>query len=324
MATTSTNELDDKTFAPEDTTAVLFHKGCTDGFAAAWVVHLLLGPKPVFYHAVAYGDEPPWEHLKDKNVLVVDFSWPRDITLELKRHVKGFVMLDHHKSSQAEMRDIVGCKFDMNECGATLAWQFVYPDSARPRPEVLRRVPEVLRYVRDRDLWLFELPNSRAFSAGLYVDLPCTFNAWDAAFVEGELDLTIDYIHLTMSALIESGHHYMKMKDHLIKPLAAWADEKFWMGFPCRIVQVSPRSLRSEVGEAILALHPKTAVAICWTYDFRAKIHKVSLRSRNGGVDVSAIAEMFSNGGGHAAAAGFDIDLQGCSIEALFVGVVEE
>lgn len=297
----------DKTFGPDETEAVLFHKGCTDGFAGAWVAHRRLGLKHVFYHAVAHGDEPPWEHLKDKNVLVLDFSWPRDVTLQLKEFVKGFVLLDHHKTAKERLDGIVGCTIDLAECGATLAWTyFTMTGSLRL---CSAPVPRVLKYVRDRDLWLWEMSGSREFSAALYVDVSFDFDEWDARFITERNDI--------YEVMIEAGKHYNRMRAHLVDPLAKWAVERSWKGLTCRVAQVSPRGLRSELAESILRQHPETRVALCWTYDDWTKKYKVSVRTRENETDAAKIAEAFG-GGGHPCAAAFAIDLGERNIEALF------
>lgn len=306
----------DKTFEPVEAEVVLFHKGCPDGFASAWIAHLRLKDKSVFYHAVAHGDEPPWDQIKGRNVVVLDFSWPRDIVLQIKELANGFVLLDHHKSADIALRDIAGCTINLTECGATLAWAYFSMSGQSAMRDI--PMPPVVRYVRDRDLWLWKMPNSRAFNAGLYMDVPFDFDEWDALFVfetkhliagNGEPD--------TYTALIENGVCYNKMRAALIDPLAKWALERVWKGLPCRVAQVSPRGLRSELGESILHQHPETRVALCWTYDAWTKKHQVSVRTREGETDATNIAEAFG-GGGHPAAAAFSVDLGGHSIEALF------
>lgn len=301
----------DKTFAPDATEAVLFHKGCTDGFAAAWVAHLRLGTKPVFYHAVAHGDEPPWENLRDKNVVIVDFSWPRDITLQIKEEAKGFVLLDHHKTALERLEGIAGCTLNLEESGATLAWlYFGMSGDSHLRG---RKMPEVLEYVRDRDLWRWKMPDSRYFSAALYVEVPFDFDEWTWRFFDG----TLYERTALMNNMKGHGMNYLTFQAKLADGVAKWALERVWRGLTCRVAQVSPRSITSEVGESILRQHPTASVALCWTYDDWRKTHKVSVRTREGETDATLIAEAFG-GGGHRAAAAFTIDLGGRDIQALF------
>jgi oligoribonuclease NrnB/cAMP/cGMP phosphodiesterase (DHH superfamily) len=299
----------DKTFAPDATEVVLFHKGCTDGFAAAWVAHLRLKGKPnVFYHAVAHGDEPPWEHLRGKNVAIVDFSWPRDVTLQIKEEAKGFVLLDHHKTSKNNIGDVVGCTIYMEDSGATLAWCYFAMSGSSWLRELKR--PRVLAYVKDRDLWRWQEPHSREFNAALFVEVPNDFDEWNGRF----LGPSTDQIERNM---IKAGRHYLVLLKKLADGVAKWALERVWRGLRCRVAQVNPRSLASEVGESILRQHSDARVALCWTYDDWKKCYNVSVRTREGETDATLIAEQFG-GGGHPAAAAFKIDLKGRNIEALF------
>lgn len=58
----------------------------------------------------------------------------------------------------------------------------------------------------------------------------------------------------------------------------------------------------SDVGNALLQRFPQVEVAFCWRHSLRRNLHRISLRSRVGGVDVAALATRYG-GGGHAAAA---------------------
>ena len=293
----------DKRFAPAETQAVLFHKGCADGFAGAWVAWRALGSERVFYHAVAHGEEPPWDHLVGKKVLIVDFSWPRDVVLRLKEIASGFVLLDHHATAAERLRGVAGCAIDLEESGATLAWKWFAAEG-----EIM---PRALEFVRDRDLWRWELPHGREFSAALYVEVPFDFDAWDARFGNPR---TFDVV---LAGMVRRGACYRAYEIKLVSGLAKWARALEWRGMPCRVAQVSPRSLASEVGEEILRAHADANVAICWTRDDWNGEHKISLRAREGETDVARVAELFG-GGGHAAAAAFSIDLRGRDVAGLF------
>ena len=77
---------------------ILYHKGCTDGWCAAFIAKKKFPEAELF--ACGYGDELPLVEVKDKEVLVVDFSWPREQTLQLKNAAKKLVIYDHHKTAQ--------------------------------------------------------------------------------------------------------------------------------------------------------------------------------------------------------------------------------
>ena len=88
-----------------------------------------------------------------------------------ERAVK-LVMLDHHKSA-AEKLTGFACRcgvvhFDMDKSGARLAWEFFQP--AKP-------VPDLVRFVEDRDIWAWQYPESAGFLAALDME-PLDFARW--------------------------------------------------------------------------------------------------------------------------------------------------
>ena len=93
----------------------------------------------------------------DSIVYVLDFSYPRNTVIELwKNH--SLTLLDHHKTAQESLTGLPGCLVDLSKSGAALSWQHFHPD---------QKMPDLLAYVQDRDLWKFELPNSREISLHL-------------------------------------------------------------------------------------------------------------------------------------------------------------
>ena len=63
-------------------TYVVYHAGCLDGFGAAWAAHLSLGDNNVEYLPASYGNPPP-NFRTESRIFILDFSYPREITLEL-------------------------------------------------------------------------------------------------------------------------------------------------------------------------------------------------------------------------------------------------
>lgn len=151
-------------------TVVIYHGDCFDGFGAAWVAKKALN-YPYYMIPRKYGQQ---EHLeipepKDANVYILDFSFPRASMVQLSKIVKKLVVLDHHKTAQADCEGLDFCTFDMNRSGAGLTWDYFYPEIPRP---------PLINYVEDRDLWKFKLPDSDAIHA--YISSwPKDYNVWD-------------------------------------------------------------------------------------------------------------------------------------------------
>ena len=60
----------------------IYHGNCADGFGAACVVRHALGPQ-VTFHAGHYGAPPP--DVTGKHVILVDFSYPRDVLRRVRQ-----------------------------------------------------------------------------------------------------------------------------------------------------------------------------------------------------------------------------------------------
>src|SRR5581483_7126897 len=147
---------------------VLYHSNCPDGFGGAWSAWLALGDTAI-YCPVSHGDPPP-AFPPDADVVMVDFAYGREETLALKAAVASLTILDHHKSALEQLGDLPFAHFDMDRSGAMLGWQHWHPNE---------EPPPLIRYVQDRDLWRFELPNSRDVSAAL-ASYPMEFEVWSS------------------------------------------------------------------------------------------------------------------------------------------------
>jgi len=164
---------------------ICYHANCPDGFGAAFAAWLVFGDRPgVQYCPVSYGMPVP--HLPDGHgphtVYILDFSWSRTVleSLAAREDVESVTVIDHHETAQAELAGIpwidinfpaVGklrALFDMERSGAVLAW-IHFHDSI---------IPELIRYVQDRDLWTWRLVFSRAINAALWQKKNMRFEEW--------------------------------------------------------------------------------------------------------------------------------------------------
>lgn len=148
---------------------IIYHGGCPDGFCSAWVAAKWRRACGSGYelHAATYGEDPP--PVAGRHVLIVDFSYPRDTLLEMDRQAASLHVFDHHATAQQDLGGLSFAVFDMDESGASLTWRKLFPEVD---------VPPVVAYVRDRDLWRWELPESKEVSAYV-MSTPHTIEAWD-------------------------------------------------------------------------------------------------------------------------------------------------
>ena len=79
----------------------IYHAHCLDGFTAAWVVkkHFGFGADKIDFHAAQYGEEPPF--VLGRDVIMVDFSFKRDMLIDMAKVANAIVMLDHHQDANA-------------------------------------------------------------------------------------------------------------------------------------------------------------------------------------------------------------------------------
>ena len=262
---------------------VLYHAGCNDGFGAAWIAHKHLGDiqdgRRVRYLPQSYGGEPPRMDAGSR-IYILDFSYPLETMLELHRQHESVILLDHHETARDALEGRVpDCHFDLERSGATIAWEYWGSGFSTNEGELLAR------YIEDRDLWRWKLPDSREVSAALDSH-PKRFRVWDRLDVE---------------TLAREGTGILRYIRTQTENLAGMAQEQELAGYPVPVVNTS--LLGSETCEALLERHPEAEFAA--TYWERDGRRHWSLRSRaDGDFDVAQIA-LKRGGGGHPHAAGF-------------------
>ncbi|MCK9513059.1 MAG: DHHA1 domain-containing protein [Pigmentiphaga sp.] len=257
---------------------VIYHGNCYDGFAAAWAARLH-SPDAEFIPA-QYGDDPP--DVAGKRVLICDFSYPRDVLLRMRADAAYLLVLDHHKTAQADLEGLGFCVFDMNRSGAGITWDTLHGSG---------RIP-LIDHVEDRDLWRFKLVGTREYHAALST-IPFDFKAWD------------EFESRPFDEVVNEGAAVLRYHQLTCQKLAARArigqlgEHQVWM-------VNAPVEFVSEVAEVLKHREPHLPV-LGWSWDGERGNYYCSLRSREDGPDVSAIAREFG-GGGHEHAAGFRCD----------------
>lgn len=132
----------------------IYHRNCLDGKAAAAVV-LRHAPDAELL-AMQYGEPAPTVEKRD--VYVVDFALPLEAMRALRAQSAVLTWIDHHASSTPLQPRLGFGHIDTTTCGAVLAWRVLFPG---------RPMPAILPFIEDKDLWRWQLPDSRAVSAGL-------------------------------------------------------------------------------------------------------------------------------------------------------------
>lgn len=263
----------------------IYHKDCLDGFASAYIVHKYFTSigrgNDIEYFDAKYGDDRPI--VEDAQVIILDFSFKRDILLSIAQEAEDVLILDHHITAMRDLIDLpknVEALFDISRCGAMIAWGKFFP---RKKP------PKILEYIQDYDLWELHNPDTKEVIAGLN-SYPREFHIWDSVFYKRPRDF------------VSKGDAILRYEAKIIKRII---DNVFYEKICGHLVPLvnAPLEFVNELGN-ILCKNKPFAVVFHYTND----AIKVSLRSdADSGVDVSKIAEQYG-GGGHEHSAGFLIN----------------
>lgn len=293
-------------------TICIYHGNCADGFGAAWALRRAI-PDAEF-HPATHGDSPP--DVTGKHVYIVDFSYKKPVIESMAEQALTITIIDHHKTAVQDLAeyqsldgeekslgwmcpplsapdfyqalkdcglDIIAnirAHFDMDKSGAVLTWEHFFPDEPPP---------QLLLHIQDRDLWRFELPNTRKIQAALFSH-PYDFDVWDqlstrlgSLVADGEAIERKHFKDINEFILVASYRDIIA--GHVVPVLNA---PYFWSSDACQIM---------GKGEPFAA---------CYWDSWEYRIY--SLRSEDNGIDVSKVAEKY-DGGGHEHAAGFRIHL---------------
>lgn len=259
-------------------THVIYHGNCYDGFGAAFAVWQRF-PDAKYIPAL-YSDSVP-DLPSDAEVLICDFSYKRPVLLALKASVKNLMVLDHHKTAQAELEGLDFVHFDMSKSGSVLAYEWVHPQTPY--------IPIFFLYLQDRDLWQFKLEGSHAVHAAL-TSYPFEFEVWSK-------------LSQSTTDLVAEGCVVLRHINQLVDLVTAKPMFLSVVGYTVPVVNCC--FAFSEMPHALCKKYPDYPFD-AYYYD-RAGIRQWGLRSI-GDFDVSVLAKKMG-GGGHKNAAGFEVKL---------------
>ncbi len=262
---------------------VLYHANCFDGYGAAWAASYALGApsETTKYIPMMYGQPVPEIPVGDV-IYMLDYSRSRK-ELEALSITNPLIVIDHHKSAQADCEGLPFCTFDMNHSGAYLAWRHFFPNED---------VPWLIKYVEDRDLWRWELLKSREVSAYI-ASFPMDRVMWDQIYQA--LENRFDQVVVEGSAILR--FQTQKVKD-VCKHV-----QLITVGL-YKVPVANSSLFMSEVGEQLLEMFPDAPFA---GYYFDREDGRRQFGFRSKGFDVSEVAKMYG-GGGHQKASGFELE----------------
>lgn len=265
--------------------AVLHHENCPDGFGAAWAARKKFWSQAEYYAIPATQDAHQLEGvpLKNREVYFLDVCVSLPALLKLRLANRKVVVIDHHATSAATAAHATEHRFDVTHSGAVLAWEHFHPR---------KKIPLLLQYLEDGDLWRWKLPQAKTLLAYVY-SRPFDYKEYDV-LARGMESARERKRYLMLGKTLAE---YARM---LVDEAARRAELVQFGKHRVLAVNSSSKHSHSEVGHALAARRPP--LGIVWRVE-RGEIH-VSLRG-DGSVDVAKLAKQFPGGGGHPNAAGF-------------------
>lgn len=279
-------DFDSKTIKKDDVNLVIYHNNCVDGFMCACIAKKYLGEVELIPFQYGWDVDGLYYKLKDKNVLICDFSFDHDVFEKIKEISNNVLVLDHHKTAVAKMEKINDNYkvFDMDHCGAFITYCYFYDFN----------IPKCVLYVEDNDLWLKKLPLTSEFTSYAYVNIG-NHDIFSDMFDDNKLE---QFLNIG-KGMVLMNEDYIKyaLKRYTIKFIVI--DKKYYF-----VGAVETNILKSDIGNRIL-IDSKYNLnfSMMFSHNYHDNDTYISLRSLDDKSDVSEVAKVFS-GGGHRNASG--------------------
>jgi len=274
----------------------IYHGGCFDGFASAWVVWNNYGGEVELYPGV-YQNEPP--DVRDRDVIIVDFSYKRPVMAKMMLDCKSMLLIDHHKSAIEDLDGLfpdhnpkLRAIFGQDNSGCVMTWDYFNMHKNID-------MPPMLTHIEDRDLWRFRYPETRAIIANL-ASYPMDIKTWaDIILNSRSVEWLWEFAQGGEGILRKHMLDCHKAIDLTGRTIKWWVGATDCYDIP--IVNV-PYHMASD--SANILCQDSLFAAAYWLGKDGIGF---SLRSADDGLDVSQVAKHFG-GGGHEHAAGFRVD----------------
>lgn len=269
----------------------IVHDDDADGRVAAWVCEKWCKDNRQDYVLFRSTDRTkldinPTSH---DRIIIVDLSFTEEICDKLNK-ICLLNVIDHHKTSQWLQNKSYGYWND-KLAGCELAWEYFY-----------QRIPKppLVAYVGDRDLWEFELPDSKAVNT--YID--SRFDRDDYM----SLVFINDFLQSDISKAAAIGN---KLLEYMTLRRQRFVRE----AVPFYFNDIKFINNTGDISDTLHEYLKFTGDKVVGSYWVNHKMEAVCSLRGIGEVDCSEIAARYG-GGGHFNAAGFKINIikffEGC------------
>lgn len=258
----------------------IYHGYCLDGFASACAVLQKFGPNNIELFPGVYQEPPP--DVQGREVIMVDFSYKRDVLIDMASKATKILILDHHETAEQDLvnlPDNVSAIFNMNHSGCVITWNYFFPD---------KEPPTLFRHIEDRDLWRFNIEHTDEIATALS-SYHLDFAVWEKL-----LEQPTEILAQEGAVILRK-----QLKD-IVEFIGTAAFRSTVASHEVPVLN-APYMWASKAGH--LMCRGEKFAACYWD---APEGRKFSLRSDENGMNVAKIASMFG-GGGHERAAGFTI-----------------
>jgi len=260
---------------------VVFCDDDADGFGGSWVASRRFGARAKYIPITNRGGAAPIA-LKNKKIYFIDAIFSEAAVRQFMKD-NYVVIIDHHKSRKNFIREADAFSYDIQHSACVLAWHYFFPKA---------RLPKILKYIEDMDLWRFKLPKTREIMA--VIDSHShNFRKWN--LIANRLESAWE-----RREFVKEGAAIARYEDKIINALLVSNIQLIEFAGK-QVFALNTPVLHSYAGHQMAKQRPPFGV----TWYRKGRVWKVSLRSV-GRFDVSKIAEQYG-GGGHRNAAGFTV-----------------
>ncbi|PIT96818.1 phosphoesterase [Candidatus Campbellbacteria bacterium CG10_big_fil_rev_8_21_14_0_10_35_52] len=273
----------------------IYHKDCTDGSAAAAVLLKRFPDAKLFPLNHTYTEEDLSSIYKEialgADIYLLDLAFVEEKLIETLDENNNIVILDHHISAKKKAEQIASKHknityiFDNNKSGASLAWNYFFPD---------KEVPEIIKYVEDSDLWKLKYGNNTKYATNylsMYTNLPETL----LRFFDGDIEeikkngkIITEYTDIQIDRIVRGiGNIILRIGEFTVPAYNITMYE-------------------SPVGNKISEKQGRATVM----FSIKGNSVRFSFRSKDGQNPSALELAVLLGGGGHQNAAGAEISLK--------------
>jgi oligoribonuclease NrnB/cAMP/cGMP phosphodiesterase (DHH superfamily) len=286
------------TLKSKDIDFIIYHNPCSDGTGSAYTAYLFLSQnepnKKMDYFSSATdmadtntiiyfptGHNAVYPDLTGRTVLFCDISPNKKFCDELIKKNITFIIIDHHITAINDLSDVPDTYkiFNINHSGAWLTWKYFFPH---------RKVPLMIEYIQDRDIWTNKLPHTDAFASWFHT-LPHEIYEYDKYLDDDEL---LKMINTKGLPYVEQNNKYINRGLRCAKPKFIEIENKYYF-----VAFLNSTILKSDFGNKIFQKFPLIDFSAIYSINDNLNTTNFSLRSTDKHIDVSLIAKIFGSGG---------------------------